>query len=237
MFLSGMTGLSMARFQKIVSMSADGLDMDFKRHKKLQARFSDILTQLPFNDGRSSSSMLEEIRTTVDLSQFSLDYQWRELFRAIYIGKAVSDTFVRLALSKYLEYINTRQGAILYFQEQIQSASRQPEPEPVPVPRMHDSSRSMAENAKKKDEAEAKVNHTMATVAQGESDDGDIGEGVVVDFPEDIDVDSESSSKSTVKEVKKVKEDRFGQTVYPSNFGVSSSLEDEEKKEDRDEDE
>lgn len=113
--LSGRTSIPADKISRLVSMSDGDLLREAEGIRKLEKRFSEILSA-----AMQASAEVGPILKALDMSLVTQDNDWRQVIESLNEQSARLEDFKRLALVKYMQYLRARQDVIrtLYSQRQ-----------------------------------------------------------------------------------------------------------------------
>ncbi len=107
--LEGRTAVPSKKIVDMVKFSTAQLMKEAKTIKDIEKRFFKILSK-SIEDTSSINQAMRELDTII----FSQDHHWREIIQALNNGDEELNSFRRIALVKYMQYLSARQEIIKY---------------------------------------------------------------------------------------------------------------------------
>ena len=107
--MNGRTSVPSKKIIEMVKFTTDQLKNEAKTIKEIEKRFVSILSK-SIEDTASINRELRELDPLI----FSQDHSWRQIISALNAGDEELNSFRRLALVKYMQYLSSRQEIIKY---------------------------------------------------------------------------------------------------------------------------
>lgn len=107
--MAGRTSVPSKKITEMVKFSTDQLKKEAKTIKDIEKRFVNILSD-SIEDTQSINRALRELDPLI----FSSDHNWRDIINALNEGDDDFNSFRRIALVKYMQYLSSRQEIIKY---------------------------------------------------------------------------------------------------------------------------
>ena len=119
-FLSGRTSVPSAKIAEMFKYSTKQLQIEARTIKDIEKRFVDTLSSSIIGNKDNISQSLKELDSAV----FSNDHDWRKIIVALNEGGAKYDPFRRITLTKYMQYLSSRQDIIKYIYSEKKKSSK-----------------------------------------------------------------------------------------------------------------
>lgn len=107
--LAGRTAVPSKKITDMVKFSTDQLKKEAQTIKDIEKRFVGILSK-SIEDTTSINRALRELDPVI----FSQDHSWRDIISGLNTGNDELNSFRRIALVKYMQYLSSRQEIIKY---------------------------------------------------------------------------------------------------------------------------
>lgn len=122
--LASRTDVPGAKISKLMRQSDDDLIAEIEGIRDVKRRFvSVLLRSITKNDSISHSLRM------LDATLFSNDHQWRAFIGALNADQTIHDAYKRVALVKYLQYLNSRHDVVRAIYRERRKSKDEPLPE------------------------------------------------------------------------------------------------------------
>ena len=119
--MNGRTSVPSKKIIEMVKFTTDQLKNEAKTIKEIEKRFVSILSK-SIEDTASINRELRELDPLI----FSQDHSWRQIISALNAGDEELNSFRRLALVKYMQYLSSRQEIIKYLYSEKKKMMQEP---------------------------------------------------------------------------------------------------------------
>jgi hypothetical protein len=119
--MTGRTSVPSKKIIEMVKFTTDQLKNEARTIKEIEKRFVSILSK-SIEDTDSINRAMRELDPLI----FSQDHSWRQIIAALNAGGEELNTFRRLAMVKYMQYLSSRQEIIKYLYSEKKKMMQEP---------------------------------------------------------------------------------------------------------------